>query len=452
MNNLEFKNINKSLMEFLDKSPNHFYAVKNLSKMLDDAGAIRLREADNWELEEGKKYYVVRNGSAIIAFTVPKKDFKGFQMIASHSDSPVFKIKANADISVENEYVKLNVEKYGGMILSPWLDRPLSVAGRLVIKTGSGIESRLINIDRDLLIIPNLAIHMNRDINNGMKYNVQTDLLPLFSQNLNDEKEDKNEKKDEKGSFLSFIAKEAGVDKEDILDTDLYLYNRMKATCLGKDNEFIASGRLDDLQCAYASMLAFVSADAKESAAVCAVLDNEEVGSNSKQGADGTFLQEVVERIDAAFSSDRMSLYKKLKSSFLVSADNAHAVHPNHPEKADPTNRPYINKGIVIKYAANQSYTTDAISAAVFKSICEKNDIPYQTFTNRSDMLGGSTLGNICQSHISVNSVDIGLPQFSMHSPYETAGARDTAYLFEASKAVFNSSTVNVDDDRYDIV
>ena len=435
---MNFDNINNELISFLDNSPVSFFAVKNMCETLDREGYTRLYEGEAWELEAGKGYYVTRNDSAVIAFRIPKKDYTGFQMMASHCDSPVFKIKTNAEITIDNSYVKLNVEKYGGMICSPWLDRPLSVAGRIVVSTEDGIMTKLVNVDRDLMIIPNLAIHMNREVNDGYKFNAQVDMLPLFC-----------EKGEEKDVFLKLIAEEAGVKAEDILDTDLFLYNRMKGTKLGLNNEFISSGRLDDLQCAFASLQGFLKAQPQDSVAVHCVYDNEEVGSGTKQGAASTFLKDTLHRINNAFGKSEDEYLMSIAKSFLVSADNAHAVHPNHPEKSDPTNRPYLNKGIVIKYSANQKYTTDAISGAVMRAICKKADVPYQTFTNRSDMLGGSTLGNISQNQVALNTVDIGLPQLAMHSPYETAGAKDTAYLAEAAKVLFSSSIEGAGDGNY---
>ena len=435
---MNFDHVNRELFSFLDHSPNAFYAVQNMCDILQQAGMIRLYEGAPWKLEAGKGYYVTRNGSAIIAFRIPKAEYIGFQMMASHSDSPVFKIKANAEITVDKRYVTLNVERYGGMLCAPWLDRPLSVAGRVIVRTKEGIETRLVNVDRDLLIIPNLAIHMNRQVNDGYKFNAQKDMLPLFC-----------EKGEESDAFRDLIALEAGVDAEDILDTDLFLYNRMPAVSLGLNNEFIASGRLDDLQCAFASLKGFIEASPKDSVAVHCVFDNEEVGSGTKQGAAGSFLRDTLHRINRGMGRTEDEFLMSIASSFLVSADNAHAVHPNHTDKTDPTNRPYLNKGIVIKYSANQKYTTDAVSGAIMRAICTKADVPYQTFSNRSDMLGGSTLGNISQSQVALNTVDIGLAQLAMHSPYETAGAKDTAYLIEAAKVLFSSSVEGTGNGNY---
>ena len=424
---MNYNHVNKELFSFLDRSPNAFFAIKNMCDVLSKA-------------EAGKGYFVTRNDSAIIAFRIPKADYTGFQIMASHCDSPVFKIKTNAEITIDKQYVKLNVEKYGGMLCAPWLDRPLSAAGRVIVRTEDGIETRLVNIDRDLMIIPNLAIHMNRQVNDGYKFNAQVDMLPLFC-----------EKGEESDAFMGLIASEAGVAAKDILDTDLFLYNRMPAVSLGLNGEFIASGRLDDLQCAFASLKGFLESSPKDSVAVHCVFDNEEVGSGTKQGAASTFLKDTLHRIGSAMGRTEEEYLMSIASSFLVSADNAHAVHPNHADadKTDPTNRAYLNKGIVIKYSANQKYTTDAVSGGIMRVICEKAGVPYQTFTNRSDMLGGSTLGNISQSQVALNTVDIGLPQLAMHSPYETAGAKDTAFLVEAAKVLFSSSVEGTGDGNY---
>ncbi len=438
---MNYQEVNKELLQFLDHSPNAFYAVANMQKELEEAGFTRLYEGCPWTLSGGHGYYVTRNDSAIIAFRIPEGEYQGFQIMASHCDSPVFKIKTNAEIVVDNSYVKLNVEKYGGMLCAPWLDRPLSVAGRVIVQTEEGIATKLVNVDRDLLIIPNVAIHMNRQVNDGYAFNAQVDMLPLFC-----------EQGEEKNQFMQLIADEAGVQVEDILDTDLFLYDRMKGTTLGLHDEFIASGRLDDLQCAFASLKGFLAAELKQSIAVHCVYDNEEVGSGTKQGAASTFLKDTLQRISRAMGRSEEQYLMSIASSFMVSADNAHAVHPNHAEKADPTNRPYMNRGIVIKYSANQKYTTDGVSGAVMRAICKKAEVPYQTFTNRSDMLGGSTLGNISQAQVALNTVDIGLPQLAMHSPYETAGARDTAYLIEAARVLFSSSFEGNGDGNYRLI
>ncbi len=439
-NKRAFEEINQELLDFLDHSPTSFHAVANMREMLEKADYQRLQEGAAWKLQEGDGYYVTRNDSSLIAFRIPRRDFVGFQIMASHSDSPALKIKANAEIQVEKHYVKLNVEKYGGMLCAPWLDRPLSVAGRVVVRTKKGVATRLVNVDRDLLIIPNLAIHMNRRVNEGYEFNAQKDLLPLFGGG------------ESKEGFLKLIGEAAGVETGDILDTDLFLYNRMKGTVLGMNGEFIAAPRLDDLQCVFASLKGFLAAKPKDSVAVHCVLDNEEVGSGTKQGADSTFLRDVLRRINTAMGRNEEEYLMALASSFMVSADNAHSIHPNQPDKGDPTNRPFMNEGIVIKYSANQKYTTDAISGAVFKSVCEEAGVPYQVFFNRSDMLGGSTLGNISNSQVALNTVDIGLPQLAMHSCYETAGSRDTAYLIRAAQTLYSAAVCGSGDGEYRVI
>ena len=366
------KNITKRLLTFLENSPTSFHAVENMAARLRGEGFEELKEADCWSIEAGGRYFVTRNMSSLIAFRVPGKDFTGFQIISSHSDSPTFKIKENPEMKVEGHYVKLNVEKYGGMLCAPWFDRPLSIAGRLVVRTADGLQTKLVNVDRDLVMIPNLAIHMNRQVNDGYAYNAQSDMLPLYGGEA------------AAGTLMKTIAQSAGVAEEDILGHDLYLYNRMKGSVWGAGEEFFSCGRIDDLQCAFGSLEGFLAGGNAHSVSVHAVLDNEEVGSTTKQGAASTFLLDTLKRLNTALGRTQEQYLTALASSFMVSADNAHGVHPNYTDKADPTNRPYLNGGIVIKFNANQKYTTDAVSAAVFRSVCEKADVPVQTFTNRS--------------------------------------------------------------------
>ncbi len=415
----------QNLFTFIDESPTSFHAVANLEKLLDARGFLKLSESKRWKLEVGGEYYVNRNGSSLIAFTIPKEKPSGFHMAAAHSDSPCFKIKESPEIAVNDCYLKLNVEKYGGMILSTWLDRPLSIAGRIVIKDGEDLRSCLVNLDRDTAIIPNLAIHMNRDMNKGVEYNPQTDMQPIIGEASC------------KGQFLKQIAKEAGVKEKEILGSDLYLYNRDKCRLIGADDAFIAGPRLDDLECAYAGMTALADKASKNYVNLCTVFDNEEVGSGTKQGAASTFLRDVLERISGALDIDGEEYRCLLADSFLISADNAHALHPNNPGKADETNRPVLNGGIVIKYHGSQKYATDAYSAAVMKDICNRAGVPFQSYANRADIIGGSTLGNIAMSQVSVNTVDIGLPQLAMHSALETAGAKDIDYLIEALRTFY---------------
>lgn len=428
------------LIRFLEDSPTSFHGVANIAGILGEAGFTELREGEKWKLAEGGSYYVTRNQSSIISFRIPSRPYSGFQIIASHSDSPTFKIKENPEMESEGHYIRLNVEKYGGMLCAPWFDRPLSVAGRLVVREGTRLVSRLVKVDRDLLMIPNLAIHFNRQVNDGYKYNPQVDMIPLFGE------------AGAKGTFMKIIAESAGVAEEDILGHDLFLYSRTPGTVWGADGEFFSCGRIDDLQCAFASLKGFLEGEPDGSIAVHAVFDNEEVGSGTKQGADSTFLEDTLRRVNGALGRSEEEYLMSLASSFMISADNAHAVHPNLPDRSDPTNRPYMNEGIVIKYNANQKYTTDAVSAAMFKTLCREADVPFQTFANRSDMPGGSTLGNISNAHVSLNTVDIGLPQLAMHSPYETAGIRDTCYLTAVAKLFYSTAVKAGESGCYEMI
>ncbi len=415
----------KKLLKFIQKSPTAFQAVEEMKKRLEKEGYKELKEEEHWEIIPGGNYYVTRNNSALIAFSIPKKPVWKFHIMASHSDSPALKIKENPEIEVEKAYIKLNVERYGGMLLAPWFDRPLSVAGRLIVRKDGEIQEKLVTVDKDLLIIPNLAIHMNREVNDGYKYNVQKDMLPLYSSY------------EGKGSFMKQVAAEAGVEEKDILGHDLFLYDRTAGTIWGADEEFVSAPRLDDIQCAFASFEGFLRGEHKKSIAVHCVLDNEEVGSSTKQGAASTFLKDTLKRINMGLGRTEEEYLMALADSFMVSADNAHALHPNHTDKTDPVNRPVINGGIVIKYNANQKYCTDGVSAAIFKDICDKAGVPYQTFVNRSDMAGGSTLGNISNTQVPMKTVDIGLAQLAMHSVYETAGVKDTENLAKAAAELF---------------
>ena len=434
--------ISKELMDFIKDSPTAFHVVKNFSTMLEKAGFIKLNERNKWKIEQGGKYYVTRNDSSIIAFQVPDNmDFYNFQIAAAHSDSPAFKIKENPEMVEDNNYVTLNVEKYGGMLMAPWFDRPLSVAGRVIVRENSGLKPVLVNVDRDLCVIPNLAIHMNRDVNNGIKYNPQKDMIPLFGEIASKDK------------FDQIIANETGVAIEDIISTDLFLYNRECGTIWGADNEFMSAPRLDDVMCAFSCIKALTDNKGNnKSVNVCAIFDNEEVGSTTKQGADSSFLYDVLSRISMCMGKDSEDFIRVCASSFMLSADNAHAVHPNYKEKADSTNRPYMNKGIVIKYNANQKYTTDAISASIFKEICKKVGVEVQSYVNRSDIPGGSTLGNISNSHVSLNTVDIGLAQLAMHSPYETAGVKDTEYMIKAVKKFYETAIMADEEGIYRLI
>ena len=422
-----YEHLTAELLDFLQKSPTCYHVIANFRSALAAAGYTELYEGKPWTLEEGGKYFTVRNESSLIAFRIPSKGFTGYQIAASHSDSPSFKIKENPEIGVEKAYVKLNVEKYGGMLCAPWFDRPLSVAGKLVVHKGGRLVSQLVNVDRDLVMIPSLAIHMDRNANKDHSYNPQVDMLPILGDC------------EAKGTFWDIVAESAKVENDAIAGSDLFLYSRTPGTVWGAHGEFISAGHLDDLECGYADFRGFLDAkENKNSVPVFTIFDNEEVGSGTKQGADSTFLSDTLERIGIACGRTVERNHMAVASSFMVSADNAHAMHPNYPEKADPVNRPCMNCGIVIKYNANQKYTTDSVSAAIFKEVCAKANVPWQEFLNRSDMPGGSTLGNISNAHVSLNTVDIGLAQLAMHSPYETAGGKDPAYLANAMRVFFS--------------
>lgn len=411
--------ISRNLIHFIAKSPSTFHAVRGIKAALLYAGFTEIREEDTWQIEKGGKYVVTRNGSALMAFTVPQEGAEAFHITASHCDSPTFKIKENPEIA-DGPYVKLNVEGYGGMIMSTWLDRPLSVAGRLLVTENGHLAEKLVAIDGTMLVIPSVAIHMDRSVNQHKEWKVQKDMLPLYGMT------------GAKTPFMDVIAAAAKVNAEDILAHDLILYSRVPGTIWGEEREFISSPKLDDLQCAFACFRGFTQGQKEKYISVYALFDNEEVGSATSQGAGSTFLANTLERLARSLGYSYDETMAMIARSFMISADNAHSVHPNHPEYADPVNRPVINGGIVIKYSAAQKYATNAFSAAYFKKLCKDHDIPTQTFTNHSDNPGGSTLGNISNTVIAMPTVDIGLPQLAMHSSYETAGVKDTAYLVDA--------------------
>ena len=416
----------QKLFRFLDESPTCYHAAANAKAALTAAGAVELRESEQWKLEKGILYVVERGDSALVAFRVPEGPFHGFLMAAAHSDSPTFKVRETAEAASAGNTLRLSVEPYGGGVWRGWLDRPLSVAGRVVIRQGDRLVSRLVNIDRDLLVIPGVAIHMDRSVNKGAELNPAVDLLPLLGCGK------------EPGAFRKLIAEAAGVREEHLLSTELFLYPRTKAVQTGLNGEFIVSPRLDDLQCVFGCLEGFLAAKPGGSLPVLAVFNNEEVGSNTRQGADSTFLTDVLERIAHGCDLDSEGWKAAVANSFMVSADNAHAIHPAHPEYADKGECPVLGGGIVIKYNANQRYTTDAVSGAVFQAICQEAGVPVQRYSNRADLPGGSTLGNISTAHLSVPTVDIGLPQLAMHSVCETAGAADTEHLVKAMTAYFS--------------
>lgn len=418
----------REMLGFIEKSPSCFHAVSNISEILKENGFAELHENEKWNITAGRSYFVKRNGSSIIAFTVPEKNFRRFLICSSHSDSPCFKIKENPEMVSEQNYVRLNIEKYGGMICSTWFDRPLSVAGRLLLKKDSVLdyEEKLFYVDKNLLMIPSLAIHMNREANDGVKYNVQNDMLPVFSCC-----------KDER--LMDVIAKAAGVNLEKNAGSDIFLCCRDTGTFVGANDEMIASPRLDDLECAWTSLQGFLQGKNESAVKVYCVFDNEEVGSLTRQGADSTFMEDVLKRLSSACGKNDEEYHVAIAESFMVSADNAHAMHPNFSSSADPVNRPKINGGPVIKYNASQKYTTDGISSAMFRGVCEIAGVPVQVYTNRSDIAGGSTLGNLSNAHVSIRCVDIGLAQWAMHSACETAGADDVVYMVRALKEFFSA-------------
>ncbi len=418
-------NDTEKMLHFITKSPSVFHAVKNIASILEQDGFIQLAEEESWKLQPEKNYFVIRNESSVIAFKIPRSPYQNFQIVAAHDDSPAFKIKEYAVNTGTKPYAMVNCERYGGMILSTWLDRPLSVAGRVFIRKDHAIETMLVDTEEDIVLIPNQAIHMERSINEGYSYQLQKDMRPLFGMGEAGEE-----------TFLETVANKAGIKKEEIIQKELFLYHRMPGRIWGPKKEFVSSPRLDDLQCVYGALEGFRRGKPKQSVAVLAIFDNEEVGSQTRQGADSEFLKDVLRRIHLSSEKTEEEFYQTMADSFMVSADNAHAVHPNHPEKADIDNKPLMNEGIVIKFSPK--YATDGESAAIWREICRIADVPVQVYMNRSDILGGATLGRISDSHISVPTVDIGLAQLAMHSSYETAGAKDTEYLIRAIEKFYS--------------
>ena len=415
----------EKLLNQIEKSPSTYHVVETLADELALRGYIELSEGERWWLKRGTGYFVRRNHSSILAFRIPEAgSAERFLLSAAHSDSPSFKLKENPT-KKGKYYVQLSTEKYGGMLMAPWFDRPLTVAGRVFVMCEGEIAERLVYVDRDLLVIPSVAIHMNRNANEGMKYNAHVDTLPLYG---------------DAGcrDVMELVADCIGVESKDILGHDLYLVCRGRGTLVGAESEYVLSPRLDDLECAFGCMDGFLRAKYPLNALpVCCVFDNEEVGSATKQGAGSTFLRDTLRRISLALGMDEEAYLMALSASRMVSADNAHAIHPNHPEYADGDNAPVLNKGIVLKFNANQRYTTDGRSAAWFRAVCEKAEVPVQVMANRSDLQGGSTLGSIANTLVSVSTVDIGLPQLAMHSAWETAGARDYESLCKAMKCFY---------------
>ncbi len=429
----------ESMIKFLNGCHSVFHATSQIEEELKDAGFIKLRETDNWKLENNRYYYVMRNDTSIIAFKIPEMiQVRSLNIVASHSDSPCFKIKPVSNIKDPN-YTKLNVEVYGGAILSTWLDRPLSIAGRVIVNEEGRLVSKLIDFDENMAIIPNVAIHQNREVNNGYKWNPQVDLIPLVGL------------ADNENFLVNKIAEELGIVSSDVCSYDLFLYNRQEGYTWGSQGEFISAARLDDLACAYTSLQAFKHSFSEHSVNIFAVFDNEEVGSMSRQGMASTFLEDVINRIFASFFFNSSDVASILANSFMISADNAHAVHPNHPELYDSTNQAKLNKGVVIKFNAAQSYVTDAVSQAIIQRLCQNGDAKYQYYANRSDLRGGGTQAAIANVHVSLMAADIGLPQLAMHSSFETAGSQDVDEMIKLLTEFYNS-TIVVDGDSIAIV
>ena len=430
---MEIKDFANELLEYIYNSPTSFHAVNTSTQILKDNGFEEIKLNEKWNLKDKGRYYVVKNSSALVAFIINSNNIEneGFRIISSHSDSPSFRIKPNSQMSVENTYLKLNTECYGGPILSTWLDRPLSIAGRVIVK-GEGIinpKERLVNLKKPICIIPNVAIHLNKSINEGYKYNKQNDMLPLVGL-INDTLEKDN-------FLLNEISRELNIKVDDILDFDLFLYEYEKGCLMGINEEFISTGRLDNLSMAHASLNALLNTNGKYGINLVSIFDNEEVGSSTKQGADSNMLLNILERICISLGKTREEFFTSIYSSFMISADLAHGVHPNMSQKHDPTNRPVLGQGPVIKINANQSYTSDAYSASIYKNICKEANVKYQEFVNRSDERGGSTVGPISSTHIDIPSVDVGSPILAMHSIRELGSILDHYSIYKTFTKFF---------------
>jgi Aspartyl aminopeptidase len=422
--NKEYIKATEDFIDFVHENPTTYHSVKAFGKMLGEKGYRELREDEPFKVEKGGRYFVSRNGSALIAFRIPSDSFDSYSIVSAHTDSPCFKIKHSSEIL--GDYTTLNTEVYGGLLLSTWFDRPLSAAGRVLLKNGKEVETKLVNFDRDLLQIVSLAIHQNRRANEGICYNVQKELMPIIGLGKNED------------ALMELLAKELKVEKNDILDFDLFVYSRAKGSIWGMNQEFFSAPRIDDLECAYTAVRGLMDAEEGSTLPVLALFDNEEVGSGTKQGALSDFLISILSRIENALSID-VERHECLKAkSLMLSADNAHARHPNYPETSDVTNKVLVNGGIVIKYASNQKYSTDGHSAARLRMLLEENDIPYQVFFNNSNLPGGSTLGNLSLQKYSLESVDIGAAQLAMHSVYETAGTSDVVLFTKLFNKFFS--------------
>lgn len=427
------KQLAKELIDFIYESPSAYHSANTVKTILDNEGYSELNECDKWNLNKGGKYYVMKNHSAIIGFVVGDGELEedGFRMIGAHTDSPTFKIKPNAEIA-EGKYLKLNTEVYGGPILSTWFDRPLSIAGRVALK-GKNIlkpEVKLFDAKKPLLIIPNVAIHMNRNVNEGFNINAQKDTLPFVGLI--------NEKLEKENFLLKLISENLGVEQSEIIDFDLYLYEYEKGCLMGLNEELISTGRLDDMWMVFAGVKALLNSSVSKSTKVIVCLDNEEIGSRTAQGANSTLLATILKRISMGLGKDDEDFFRSLASSIMISADLAHAVHPNAAEKHDPTNKPVLGGGPVIKIAASGSYSTDSYSSAIYMNVCEKAGVPYQKFVNRSDVKGGSTIGPMAAANLCIPVVDMGAPLLGMHSIRELATVLDNAYTVKSFTEFFS--------------
>lgn len=424
----------QELIDFINKSKTAFQGAQEIKNILNNQGYSEIKEEDQWELKKGGKYYITKNNSAVIAFEIGTGEIEedGFRLIGAHTDSPGFRIKPNPEMLVEGHYLKLNTEVYGGPILSTWFDRPLSIAGRVTLKGENPFAPKvsLVDINKPVLIIPNLAIHMNRSVNEGYEYNKQKDVLPLFTI-----VEDKLEKDN---YLLKLISESLKVDSEDILDFDLFLYEYAEGMTVGLNNEFISCGRLDDLWMVFAGLKALINSNPIKATKVLVALDNEEIGSLTQQGANSSILENILERISLGLKKEREEFRRAVSNSIMISADLAHAIHPNYTEKCDPTSKPLLGKGPVLKIAASGSYSTDSYASAIFKAVCEKAQVPCQVFVNRSDLRGGTTIGPITAAKLNIPVIDMGAPVLSMHSVRELASVADNEYTIKAFTEFFN--------------
>ena len=431
------KIFSQEMLKFIDASASTYHVVKNCSDILDKEGFERLNPKEEWNIKKSGKYYIKRTNSTIVAFTVGKNFDKekckrnGFRIFGSHTDSPGFRIKHNPEMTTEN-LLKINTEVYGSPILNTWFDRPLSVAGRLVVKSENAFTPKTINIkvDRPILTIPNLAIHQNREVNRGVEVDKQNDTLPILKSI------DSAFKKE--NYLINMVAKDSNVDIKDILDYDLFLYAFEKGSLVGMEEEFVSAPKIDNLASVYTGIIGLIEAVNEDQINVFVGFDNEEIGSSTKQGADSNYLSNILERIYGALGYERIDFLQALYNSFLLSADGAHAAHPAHLEKTDPTNRVKLNEGIAIKVSANQRYTSDGYSIGVIKQLLKDNNIKTQIFVNNSKEVGGSTIGPVSSTHLDVDSVDLGVPMLAMHSVREMCGVSDIYDLKELARIFYS--------------